>query len=144
MTDQPTNPEDLATVRAALKPSHRLTLGYLIHDAQQDTYPLAQPGDTGGPYIVQGCVVNSAQQLKDCISTIWKRVPRLLDELEAARAENARLRERLDNAEGKTAAVHPSGGIVVNIDPPRGNSEEAFAAGRASMLGELRRRGGLR
>lgn len=85
----------ITAVRGALKPSHRLVLGRLVHDAQQDTYPLAD--GSGGPYIVQGCVVNSAPQIQDAVRTIWKRVPTLLDELQAKRDEVKHLRTKAES-----------------------------------------------
>lgn len=60
-----------------------LALSRLVQDAQQDTHALADAAGGTGPYVVQGCVVYGAQQLKDAVRTVWKGVPGLLDRLEA-------------------------------------------------------------
>jgi hypothetical protein len=72
----------------------------------------------------------------EILDPVIRRIPDLLDEIERLRAE-------LD-APPAVAAVQPLAGIVFNISPPHGNLDEAFAAGRASALRDLRRRGGLR
>lgn len=99
-TSECTHDSAAEAVRAALKPSFRLTLAYLIQDAQQDAHPLADAAGSTGPYIVHGCVVNSAQQLKDAVRTVWKYGPALLDKLDAA---NARV-EELERQHAKAVA----------------------------------------
>jgi hypothetical protein len=133
ITEPETERDRIAEVRAAIRQPNMMALSRLVHDAQQDTHPLADAAGSTGPYVVQGCVVYGAQQLNDAVLTIWKTVPALLDELERLRAE---LEVRA------TPAVQPGNTIVVNIDPPRSNTDEAFAAGRAAVLREIRRRGG--
>lgn len=71
----------------------------------------------------------------EILDPVIRRIPDLLDEIERLRAE-------LD-ARPAEATVQPSSGIIVSINLPRGNLGEAFAAGRASALHDLRRRGGL-
>lgn len=97
---------DLAEVRAALRPGFAITLSQLIAETQQDTHPYADAVGSTGPYIVQGCVVYGAQQLRDALRTVWKRTPKLLDELEAARAEVASLQARLTAAEEALATAN--------------------------------------
>jgi hypothetical protein len=59
---------------------------------------------------------------------------------------NMQYRSRLStdrpNTPANKCSVLPAGDIVITVDPPRGNTGEAFAAGRASVLREIHRRGG--
>lgn len=94
---------DLAEVKAALRPGFAITLSQLIAEAQKDTHPLADAAGSTGPYVVQGCVVYGAQQLRDALRTVWKHVPPLLDELESARARVGVLEGQLATAQEQLA-----------------------------------------
>jgi len=119
--------------RAALKPSYRITLAYLIADAQQDTHPMADAAGGTGPYIVHGCVVNSAQQLKDAVRAVWKHGPELLDRLDRYKQENNDLRDKFAAAQEDLDEIRGRYGDLVSDNNDLTTEKEQLAA----RVGEL-------